>query len=356
VDVERFDPGLPPGTAALALATAERAAAAATRVTGTEHRVDRTAVLAHLLLPLVVGDAVVPAPPRAVAGGGAVHVDVLAEDEALLAALVDGAPHADAEALAAAAQECRLPVTPYRTGAVAAAAGRPATPTRRVVAPASVTVVDMTAMWAGPLATMVLAEWGARVVTVEPTSRRDGLRGSPAQFAVLDRGKQRRPWDLRLQADRSAFEAELAAADVLVESFSDRVLPNLGYPADVLLRINPRLVVVTVRAFAAARPEASWVAYGRGVHAMSGRGVIGGEPTPSLLAYPDPLAGLLTVGVVLDALGDTIGGVHEVSLDEAIGPLLGRGPAAALGDVDAAALAELRARTGTAPGPVLRRA
>ena len=115
VDLERFDVGVPRGTAALALAAAQRAGEAATRLAGTLHRVDVSAVLAHLLLPLLVGDEVRGAAPRPVAGGGSVHVDVLAEDEALLSALIATVPGGDAEAVAALAQECRLPVTPYRT-------------------------------------------------------------------------------------------------------------------------------------------------------------------------------------------------------------------------------------------------
>ena len=58
-------------------------------------------------------------------------------------------------------------------------------------------MLDLTAMWAGPLCTLLLAEWGASVTTVEPAVRPDGLRGSPAQFAVLDRGKRRVDLDLR---------------------------------------------------------------------------------------------------------------------------------------------------------------
>ena len=46
----------------------------------------------------------------------------------------------------------------------------------------------MTAMWAGPLCTRLLKDWGARVRTIEPAVRPDGLRGSPAQFAVLASG------------------------------------------------------------------------------------------------------------------------------------------------------------------------
>src|SRR6185312_12124824 len=105
--------------------------------------------------------------------------------------------------------------------------------------PVTVRVLDLTAMWAGPLCTRLLAEWGATVTTIEPAVRPDGLRGSPAQFAVLDRGKRRVDLDMRRGTDRAAFEQLVAESDLLVESFSRRVLPNLGY-AD-LRSINPAI-------------------------------------------------------------------------------------------------------------------
>jgi hypothetical protein len=340
---------MPRGTAALALALAERAAEAASALTGVPHRVDRDAVLGHLLLPLVVGDCPEPAAPRPALGGGAVHADVLADDEELLNLLAGAPPPPDAEELARRAQECRLPVTPYRRLCTGARQPAVAAQTARRVEPGAVTVVDMTAMWAGPLCTRLLADWGARVVTVEPAARRDGLRQSPGQFAALDAGKQRVAWDLRNAADRSSFEAAVAAADVLVESFSCRVLPNLGYSVEALHRINPRLTIVAVRAFPAGSAEGSWVAYGRGVHAASGLGIVDDEPTPSLLAYPDPLAGIAAFATILGALGGPGGTVEEVTLSGAIAPLLATA-GEALGDVDRVAIAAL-----PVPGPILVR-
>ncbi len=332
----RFDAGIPAGTAALALRLAEDAAAAATRLTGRTHVVDHPAVLAHLLLPLIVGDDPVSAAPRAAPAGGWVHADVLPDDEALLEVLTDSA--SDAEALAAAAQECRLPVTPYRAADAAWSDERDTEPPVRRRQPSQVSVLDLTAMWAGPFATGQLAAWGADVVTVEPAMRRDGLRGSPAQFEVLDRGKRRVAWDLRSATDRRAFEAAVARADVLVESFSDRVMGNLGYPADELWRLQPELLVVSIRAFPASSPERGWVAFGRGVHAASGLGLVAGVPHAPSLAYPDPLAGLVALAAVLEGVGQAAPARREVSLGGAVAPLLD-GVSRPLGAVDAAALA-----------------
>src|SRR5829696_2146315 len=250
---------MPHGTGALAMDLATRAADAATRVTGRAHRVDADAVLGHLLLPLVTGDDPTSREPRPVAGRGWVHSDVIADDEELLELLAADA--GDAEDLAARAQECGLPVTPYRADAAPWRAGPAPQPATRHVEREDVTVVDLTAMWAGPLATAQLAAWGARVTTIEPPFRRDGLRAVPDQFAALDGGKRRVPWDLRVAADRTRFEDAVTSADVVVESFSPRVMSNLGYPPEALLRINPRLTVLSLRAFPGTGPEATWVAF-----------------------------------------------------------------------------------------------
>jgi hypothetical protein len=345
----RYDAGMPIGTAAVALVLAERAAEAASSLTGVRTRVEPLAVLAHLLAPLVVGEPPTPAPPQPAPGGGHVHADVSAEYDELFVALAAQEPMADAEVLAERAQACSLAVTPYL---VTPAPWRPdGTPegSGRVVRPSEITVIDMTAMWAGPLCTQLLADWGAGVLTVEPVVRPDGLRGSPAWFGALDRGKRRVPWDLRAADDRLAFEQAVSEADVLVESFSWRVLPDLGYSSERLHHINPRLTIVAIRAFPSTSPHASWVAYGRGVHAASGLGVVRGQPVPALLGYPDALAGLQAFVTVLGALGGPGGTIEEVSLAGAISPLL---PSAGrpLGTVDADAIAGL-----PMPGPVLVR-
>jgi hypothetical protein len=335
-DPGRYDAGMPRGTAALALDLATAAAEAASSLTGTVHRVDPAAVFAHLVLPLVVGDAQTPRPPVVAPSGGWVHTDVIDDDESLFALLVDEPPPPDAEALAARAQACRLPVTPYRTEAPTWEARPNVAAGPRVVRPVDVSVLDLTTMWAGPLCTHLLAELGAHVTTVAPAARPDGLRGSPRQFAAFAQNKRRVPWDLHERDDRAAFERAVAGADVLVESFSDRVMPNLGYSVDELWRVNPRLRVIALRAF----PASSWVAFGRGVHAAGGLGMVAGAPTPALLAYPDPLAGLAAFGATLGALADPDGCAIEISLAGAIAPLLATA-GRPLGEGDPDAIAQL---------------
>jgi hypothetical protein len=347
------DIGVPTGTAALALAWAGRAAERAERLTGVAHTVDADRVLAHLLLPLLVGDEVASTAPRPAPAGGWVHTDLIDDDEALYAALTAEHPDADAEDLAAIAQECRLPVLPYREPAPATASiprDREVTErTRQRVDPRDVTVVDLSAMWAGPLCTMLLAGWGATVIAVDSHVRPDGLRASPRQFAVLARGKQRVDLDLRRAADRDRFEHLVAGADVVVESFSQRVMGNLGYESEHLRRCNPRVVTASLRAFPSDGADRGRVGFGRGVHAASGLGMLGGAPQPVRFAYPDPIAGFALFAAVLDALGraDPPCAI-EVSLAGAINELTAAG-ARPLGGGAADSVHRLRRTVGTDP-------
>ena len=356
------DIGLPSGTAALALHGAELAASAASELTGRPHVVRRDAVLAQLLMPLIVGARPPASAPRPAPGGGYVHDDTSDADAPLVAALA--AERAGAEALATAAQACWLPVTPYRPWSARSldAGGNIGGRTPDLLPasavgvrrrdPDTVRVLDLTAMWAGPLCTRLLAEWGAQVTTIEPAVRRDGLRGSPAQFEVLDHGKRRVDVDLRATAGRADFELLVAESDLVVESFSARVMPNLDYAPDQLRRINPRITTVSIRAFDASTPEAAWVAYGRGVHATSGMGMHAGRPQPASIAYPDPLTGFAAFHAALCALGaDEPPPFVTVSLAGTIGSLLDAGERPlAVGDPSlVGALARTTAGATTAP-------
>ena len=130
----------------------------------------------------------------------------------------------DPDAVAVAAQEWRLPVTPYRR--IPEASGR------QVVAPSGdeptgttsidgAKVVDLTSMWAGPLCTELLGRAGAEVHKVTSAARPDGLAGSP-MYAELNAHKAVAELDLRLAADRRSFDQMLASADLLVTSLSPR--------------------------------------------------------------------------------------------------------------------------------------
>jgi crotonobetainyl-CoA:carnitine CoA-transferase CaiB-like acyl-CoA transferase len=272
--------------------------------------------------------------------GGWIHDEVIDADRdgfetALMSWFRDGP-----ERVAAAAQELRWPVTPYRPlpsvappvggeTPVGATASRPAGRGRAGRRPP--VVVDLTTHWAGPLATSLLAEAGAEVVKVDPEVRPDGFRSRPRLYHHLNRAKEVVDLDLREAGDRHRFEVLVAGADLLVESFSRRVLPNLGYDRDLLHHLNPGLATLSVRAFPTGTAEADWLAYGPGVHAASGLGLVSGSPTPAPIAYPDLVAGVAAYRRGVELLAGLVGpgrpgpgtaGTAEISLSGAIAPLV----------------------------------
>lgn len=186
-------------------------------------------------------------------------------------------------------------------------------------------VVDLTALWAGPLATALLADLGAEVVKVDPAARPDGLARHRAFHHHLNSAKQVVDLDLRDASDRRRFEALLDRADLLIDSFSRRVMPNFGYGRPALAARWPRLAALSITAFPASAAEADWIAYGPGVHAAMGLGDRGPGRSfdPAPVAYPDALAGLAAFASAAELLarGPGAPASTEVSLAAAVTPL-----------------------------------
>jgi len=167
---------------------------------------------------------------------------------------------------------------------------------------AGLTVIDLTQMLAGPYASMMLADQGARVIKVEPPggdqTRATGPHpegslgidggGYGAYFASINRGKESLVLDLKQQAAKDILLALVERADVLIENFRAGVMERLGLGYEVLAARNPRLVYATLRGFGDRRsgesPYAAWPAYDPVAQAMGGimsitGSVPGGPPT-----------------------------------------------------------------------------
>lgn len=346
-DRHRFvPPGLPEGALPLIAARwraaepdAARAGLAPPSVAYDDRELARV-VADELTAPLRLEDWPSPTEPRQVPGGW-VHDEVLDDDRSGFESVLAGEAHRGPEAVAAACQQLRFPVTPYRrlpatapAGPVDHASGEPGdialSPSGPgATGPASrrpIRIVDLSTHWAGPLATMLLADAGAEVVKVDPDCRPDGFRARPALHRHLNGAKDIVDLDLRRDGDRRRFETLLAEADLLVESFSRRVLPNLGYDGERLAHLQPTLSVLSIKAFPAGSAEADWLAYGPGVHAASGLGLLTDRPVPAPIAYPDVVAGVTAYARAVRLLADRSGGGParraEVSLAGAIAPLV----------------------------------
>jgi crotonobetainyl-CoA:carnitine CoA-transferase CaiB-like acyl-CoA transferase len=111
-------------------------------------------------------------------------------------------------------------------------------------------VLDLSSLWAGPLAAQLLRELGAQVIKVESSRRPDGARfGSPAFFARLNDGKDQLAIDLMTAPGRRELEALLAEADIVIESARARALRQLGIEAEAWVGRRPGRVWLSITGY-----------------------------------------------------------------------------------------------------------
>jgi formyl-CoA transferase len=152
-------------------------------------------------------------------------------------------------------------------------------------------------MLAGPYASMMLADQGARVIKIEPPGGEDARRVGPhldgalppeqggygAYFASINRNKDSVVIDLKQAAGKDVLRRLAARADVLIDNYRGGVMDRLGLGYETLAAENPRLVYAALRGFGDKRtgesPYADWPAYDPVSQAMGGiMGITGAEP------------------------------------------------------------------------------
>ncbi len=232
-----------------------------------------------------------------------------------------------------------LPVAPRR--ATGASAGRTpplpaeALPGRAVrvpgppVAPAAslagLRVVDLSALWAGPLCGALLADAGADVVKVESTGRPDGARRGPgAFFDLLNAGKRSVALDLGSAEGRGRLHDLLARADVVIEASRPRALADLGVDAESLVARGGPRVWVSITGHGRHGPGRHRVGFGDDA-AVAGGLVSRDEQGPCFCAdaVADPTTGLVAAAAALDALAAGGRWVLDVALSAVAAHLAG---------------------------------
>jgi len=142
---------------------------------------------------------------------------------------------------------------------------------------------------AASMAGMLLADYGARVVKVEPPEG-DRLRHQhPSGFLVWNRGKESVIADLRTDDGRQQAASVAAQADLIIEGFAAGVAERWGLGYDQLRRTNERLVVCSVKGFGSTGRYAGLQAYEGVVAAKAGvytMGAFGYRPGPIYFSAP----------------------------------------------------------------------
>ena len=176
-----------------------------------------------------------------------------------------------------------------------------ATATRRK----ALRVIDLSALWAGPMCGAILADMGATVVKVESVSRPDPTRAStPEFFRRLNGGKSDLRLDFTTSEGKAALRAEILAADLLVTSARPRAFAPLGLAPDLLFAANPSLVWVAITGYGWTGAAAERVAFGDDAAAAGGlvRRTPSGQPRFLGDALADPVTGLAAALGALRAL------------------------------------------------------
>jgi formyl-CoA transferase len=184
---------------------------------------------------------------------------------------------------------------------------------------AGITVVDLTRALAGPHATMMLADQGARVIKVETPAGGDDSRGWGPPFVAGSDGQEYSTYFLSCNRNKESVTLDLKSAegadtlarlvrhaDVLVENFRTGVLDRLGFSVARLHELNPRLVVLSITGFGHDGPDGGRAGYDQIAQGEAGLMSLTGpsdeQPTKTGAPIADLLAGMYGAFGVLAAL------------------------------------------------------
>ena len=195
-----------------------------------------------------------------------------------------------------------------------------------------VRILDLTAFWAGPVATSVLAALGADVIKVEGVRRPDGMRFANGRPPSWEQWWEWGPVYLCSNTNKRALSLELTrpegqdialdlirCSDLIIENFSPRVLTHFGLDWDVVRSVNPAVSMVRMPAFGLDGPWRDRVGFAQTMEQASGMAWMTGpaDGPPIVPRGPcDPIAGLHAAFAAIAALEvrDRTGeGVHVES-------------------------------------------
>jgi len=175
------------------------------------------------------------------------------------------------------------------------------------------TVLDLTIARAGPSAVRLLADWGARVIRIEPPPEEEengrsitGDRNGPDD-QNLHRNKRSLSIDLKNPTGQQLFGELVAKADVVVENFRADVKQRLNLDYESLCEHNASIILASISGFGQTGPYSARAGVDQIVQGLSGlmsvTGHPGGGPVRAGIAISDTAAGMfLGQGILLALL------------------------------------------------------
>jgi crotonobetainyl-CoA:carnitine CoA-transferase CaiB-like acyl-CoA transferase len=190
---------------------------------------------------------------------------------------------------------------------------------KRTLPLAGIRIVDLSMVWAGPLAARLLCDLGAEVIKVESCQRMDFVRyqtlceNEPrtrpwerSWYYTLHRSKHSITLDLTKPQGVAVLKALVKISDVVMENYSPRVMKNLGVPYEALREIKPDIIMLSMSAYGQNGPYREYIGYGATIEPVSGTASIcgyeGDAPVELDSILSDPTASYAGAGAILMAL------------------------------------------------------
>jgi crotonobetainyl-CoA:carnitine CoA-transferase CaiB-like acyl-CoA transferase len=188
-----------------------------------------------------------------------------------------------------------------------------------------ITILDLTRLLPGAVATLLLQRAGAKVIKIEEPVTGDLGRAMPALFQATNGGKQSIAINLKSAQGHEQFLDLARQADVIAESFRPGVLDRLNLSLTTLHAANPRLIVASLYGYPPRSPQAQMAGHDLNYLAMAG--ALDDPPRISKMQIADIAAGTLPlVNQILLALLERHrtgqGARVEVNMVEGLDPLL----------------------------------
>jgi crotonobetainyl-CoA:carnitine CoA-transferase CaiB-like acyl-CoA transferase len=177
-------------------------------------------------------------------------------------------------------------------------------------------IIDLTHVWFGPWATMMMAYLGAEVIRIEPPwGAIDRLAegalfgGASYTFHHLNLNKKDLTLNLKDPEGLEIFKELVKKADVVIQNFSPGTMEKLGLEYEVLKELNPGRIYAALSGYGHYGPYRKWRAFASIIEAMSGHTKQTGErhdpegpPVQIAQAYADLGPGTMAAMAVIAAL------------------------------------------------------
>ena len=181
-------------------------------------------------------------------------------------------------------------------------------------------ILDLSMGWAGPVAVRQLADLGADVIKVESCENPDWFRGIDTRgpyyklkyferhmgWQFMNRNKRGITLDISTPEGRDLVLQLARDADVVIDSYAADVMPKFGLDSAQFLKVNPKIIALTMPAFGMNTAWKFGRAYGSTLEHASGLPSVNGRPEdPPAMSHAvmgDPIGGMTAAASLLIAL------------------------------------------------------